>query len=288
MTSKPTPVSGVAAGIPFLAVPPPGGPNAKAPVVVAWHLADPPRTEAAFAAALPLDGLDAWRIYLGLPLSGSRLPPGGDEEIMRLSYQDAVLNIFGPVTDQAAHELGGALGELRDRLGLGDGPIGLLGGSIGAAVALLVIAESDIEISAAVLVSPLVQLTAVVEANERHYDLTYDWSEPSRQVVRRLDFVARAGEIASHGEPAMLLVVGDKDDAPGVREPAQRLQQELGARYTDSSRAELVAIPGMGHPLAEEPGVEPAPQTAHAAQVDAHAVRWLARHLPATDRPGVR
>jgi hypothetical protein len=47
-----------------------------------WHLMDPPRTEAALAAALPLAGLEAWRTYLGLPLSGSRMPPGGAEELL--------------------------------------------------------------------------------------------------------------------------------------------------------------------------------------------------------------
>jgi hypothetical protein len=50
--------------------------------VVVWHLMDPPRTEAAFAAALLLAGLEAWRTYLGLPLSGSRMPPGGAEELL--------------------------------------------------------------------------------------------------------------------------------------------------------------------------------------------------------------
>jgi hypothetical protein len=51
--------------------------------VVAWHLLDSPRTEAALAAAVPLAGLDAWRIYFGLPLSGARLPEGGYPELQR-------------------------------------------------------------------------------------------------------------------------------------------------------------------------------------------------------------
>ena len=84
------PTSGVAAGVPFLAIPPSTESRAAAPVVVAWQLMDPPRTEAAFAAAVPLAGLDAWRIYLGLPLTGSRLPPGGVDELMRFGYEDAV------------------------------------------------------------------------------------------------------------------------------------------------------------------------------------------------------
>lgn len=30
--------------------------------MMVWHLTDQPRTKATFAAALPLSGLDAWRI----------------------------------------------------------------------------------------------------------------------------------------------------------------------------------------------------------------------------------
>ncbi len=120
------PLTGLAAGVPFVAVPP--ATDSPAPIVVAWHLLDPPRTEAAFAAALPLEGLDAWRIYLGLPLCGSRTPPGGFAELMRLASEDAVLKLYGPLTSQALAELGPALAELRRRLGLSSGPIGVVGG----------------------------------------------------------------------------------------------------------------------------------------------------------------
>lgn len=280
MAAGTAPIVGVAAGVPFVAVPPTAGPSADAPVVVAWHLMDPPRTEAAFAAALPLDGLDAWRIYLGLPMSGSRMPPGGPEELMRLGYDDAVLNLHGPIASQGAEEFEVAFADLRGQLDLGDGPVGVVGGSAGAAVAQLVIAEGAIDISAAVLVSPIVQLRPLVEALARLFDITYSWSDRSLEVARRLDFVARADEIARRGQPAVLLVVGG-DDAGAVRGPAEQLRGSLASRYDDPDRAELVVVPRMGHALAEEPGIEPAAQTEHAAQVDAHAVRWLQRHLTA-------
>jgi hypothetical protein len=35
----------------------------------------------------------------------------------------------------------------------------------------------------------------------------------------------------------------------------------------------------MAHALAEEPGIEPAPQVPHAAEVDRHAVRWFRQYL---------
>ena len=278
------PLTGVAAGVPFLAFPPDSGPRSDAPIVLAWHLMDPPRTEAAFAAALSLAGLDAWRIYLGLPMCGSRSPAGGFEELMRLAFEDAVLNLHGPVAAQGAEEFPAALVELRSILGLGDGPLGLLGGSIGAAVAQTVLADGAVEVAAAVLVSPLVQLQFVVDAMSERYDMTYEWSPASHAVARRLDFVARAGEIAANGQPAVLVVVGGDDDEAGFRRPAAGLHEALAARYADPSRTALVTIPGMAHALAEEPGVEPAPQTRHAAEVDRHAVTWLQRHLPAQAR----
>ena len=275
------PLTGAAAGVPFLAFPPDSGPRADAPIVVAWHLMDPPRTEAAFAATLPLDGLDAWRIYLGLPMCGSRSPAGGFDELMRLAFQDAVLNLHGPVATQGAGEFPAALAELRSILDLGDGPLGLLGGSMGAAIAQTVLADGAFAVAAAVLVSPLVQLQSVVDAMSRRYDVTYEWSAASLAVARRLDFVARTEEIASHGQPAVLLVVGADDDEAGFHRPAAGLHESLAARYADPSRTALVTIPGMAHALAPEPGVEPAPQTPHAAEVDRQAVAWLQHHLPA-------
>ena len=273
-------LTGTAAGVPYLAVPPPTGPRADAPVVLAWHLLDAPRTERAFAAALPLDGLDAWRVHLGLPMCGSRQLPGGMEELGRLAAEDAVLRVHGPISAQAVAELGDALSALRAQLGLGDGPLGLLGGSLGAAVAQLVLAETDLPVRAAVLVSPLVRLRPTVDALARRYAVTYSWSQASSEVAARLDGVARVDELARR-EPAVLAVVGADDDVEGFRRPAEQLHEALVARYADPSRVGLVVVPGMGHALAEEPGLEPAPQTAAAREVDRLAVDWFRRHLPA-------
>ena len=266
---------GVASGVPFVAVPPETGAGADR-VVVAWHLLDPPRTESAMASALPLEGLDAWRIYLGLPMSGSRLPAGGFDELMRLGFEDGVLNIQAPVIDGAVAEFSEAYATIRRRLGIGNGPIGVLGGSAGAAAALRVMAETDVEVAAAVLVSPLVRLASVVEAMERRFGAPYAWSDASRAVAERLDLVVRAHEIAARQpRAAFLLVVGADDDEAGFRAPASELHDALAA----STNAELVVVPGMEHALAEEPGIDPAPQTPHAAVVDARTVDWFRRHL---------
>jgi alpha-beta hydrolase superfamily lysophospholipase len=188
-----------------------------------------------------------------------------------------VLNIYGPVFDQAIAEFEPALAELRQRFGLGSGPLGLLGGSAGAAIALLVLAESDVPVAATVLVSPVVQLRPVIEAGERHFGVMYNWSDRSLEVARRIDFIARANEIAEQ-ESAILLIVGEEDD-PGIRGPAASLRDALAGSYADTSRLKLESIAGMGHALVEEPGIEPAPQTAHAAQVDRLAADWFRRYL---------
>ncbi|MFI6322159.1 alpha/beta hydrolase family protein [Nonomuraea sp. NPDC050556] len=257
-------VTGTAAGVPYIAFPPITA-RQDAPVVVAWHLLDPPRTETAFAAAVPLDGLDAWRIYLGLPMSGSRLPEGGFAELVRLAGEDAVLNLHGPVVLGAAEEFAAAWPVLRERLGLGDGPLGVMGGSMGSAVAQFVVAEGGFQVAAAVLISPVVDLRAVVTALSKRYEMTYTWSPESDRLAERLDFTAR-----SLGDTALLYVVGEEDDAAGFHEPPARVP---------GARVETVA--GMEHALADEPGMEPAPQSPHAAAVDRLAVDWFSRHLVA-------
>lgn len=278
MASSVTAITGEAAGVPFIAAPPVSSALASPPVVVTWHLNDPPRSETAMAAAIPLDGLDAWRIYLGSPMSGSRLPNGSLDEFMQLGAEDAVRNLYGPITDQAAEEFPAAFAVLRDRLGFAGGPVAVLGGSQGAATALRVVAEGTVPIAAMVLVSPLVQLRPVVEAVGRQFGITYPWDEGSERIADRMDFLVRAGEIAKSGQPATLIVVGaDDDDA--ILKPAAALQHELAERYDDDGRIKLVSIPGMEHALAEEPGLEPAAQTPHAAEVDRHAVAWLRQHL---------
>lgn len=253
-------MSNTAAGVPFLAVPP-ITPRPDAPVVVAWHLLDAPRTEAALAAALPLAGLDAWRIYLGLPLCGSRSP--GLDAFMALGAQDAVRNVYGPVVEQATAEFGPALSALREQVG--NGPVSLVGGSLGAAVALSVRAAGT-EVEAMVLVSPMVALRPVVALIGEEYGVEYPWDDGSSAIADRLDFVARAGEL---GDVPVRLVVGG-EDAPAFRASVEQLNAAL-------PQADLVVVDGMGHALAEEPGLEPAPQTPAAATVDALAVQWLER-----------
>lgn len=273
-----SPIRGEAAGVPYVALPPPEDRD-RAPLVLAWHLMDPPRSEAAMAAALPLSGVTAWRVYLGLPMFGARAPSGGPDEIMRLAAEDYVLNLFGPVVEQAASEAPEVVAALRKQLPMDAGPIGVVGGSAGGAVALLILAESELPVAVAALLNPVVHVAPVLAAGERTYGMTYTWTDESRAVADRLDFAARAGEIAKrHPQPPVLLVSGARDE-PEMRDAVEGLRDALVGQYAEPDRVRFVSVPELAHALAEEPGMEPAPQTPGAKQVDEAVADWFRRHL---------
>ncbi|MEP6478364.1 MAG: hypothetical protein ABJB03_03150 [Rhodoglobus sp.] len=264
-TQSPSPITGTTSnGVPFLAIPPTSD-LAAAPIVVLWHLMDPPRSEAAFAAALPLAGLDAWKLYLGLPGFGPRAPEGGMDEIMANLMKDAPGLVHGPTHVQAADEFPGAFADLRGRLDLGaDAPVGLVGGSMGSAVAAEVLARGTSGARTAVFVSPMLDLRTMIDAVAPTFG-GYEWTEAGTEAAKRLDYVTRADEVASAG--ASIRIVVGADDAPFMAEPAKHVAAAIGA--------DLQVVPGMEHALAEEPGIEPAPQTAVARRVDPLVVEWL-------------
>lgn len=226
-------ISGTAAGVPFTALPPRDDAQ-HAPLVVTWHLMDSPCTDSAMAAALPMAALPAWRLYFGLPLTGRRLPPDGFEELMRLGAADAVLNVFDPILCQAADEAPAAVAAVRAEFGIADGPIGVAGGSLGGGVAAEVITRDTLPVVAAALVNPLVRVVAAVDANERVFDVRYEWTDASRAVADRFDFLRRAAEIAAVA-PALLVVSGE-DDHPEFRADAEALERALTSHYRDPSR----------------------------------------------------
>jgi pimeloyl-ACP methyl ester carboxylesterase len=196
------------------------------------------------ASALPLAGVAAWAVYLDLPMQGRRQLSDGLEEFMQLGYEDAVLRTFEPQVTQAVAEFPAVLTELQARLSLTDGPIGLVGASIGTLPAQIVLAEGAAQVAAAALISPVIQLAEVVAANERRFNLSYPWSEASHAVASRLDFVARADEIAArHRQPALLLITGPEDD-PAFPLQAQRLHSELRQRYKHPQRMRQLNIRG--------------------------------------------
>jgi pimeloyl-ACP methyl ester carboxylesterase len=190
-------------GVPCVVLPPAGGPRAGAPVVVAWHPLDAPGNERDFAAAVPLAGLDAWRVYVGLPLSGSRMPAGGAAEIQRRIQEDVVLRLHRHVVEGALAEFPGAFAAIRREFGIADGvPVGVLGGSMGAAAAQLVMAEGGVPVRAAVLINPVTRMRETIDALSRRFGATYGWTAASTAFAARTDFAARAEQVGGTGTGA--------------------------------------------------------------------------------------
>lgn len=247
-------------GVPFTARP---ASRADAPMVAVWHLLDPPCTPAAMAAALPLVGLDAHVVYLGLPLSGARSVHADFGEFLA-SGMDLVTEYFGPMHDQALAEFPDALADVSRRLGVSEGvPLGVMGGSAGASVAAEVLAVHGAR--AAVLVNPMLRLRPMIDATAEVLPAPYVWTPTADAVAERMDFVARAGELVATGA-ALLMIEGAADESPFL--DAVREVDALGIATAEY-------IPGVEHSLAEWPGIEPAPQIPAAKTYDARAVAWF-------------
>lgn len=259
-----SPITGTAAGVPFTALPPAdGGP---APLIVTWHMLDAPRSNAAFAAALPMHGLPAWRVHLGMPMCGARMVGGSMDAALELVRKDALMSYLHPFVQQAAEEFPAALASIREQLPVDDGPIGVLGGSLGGAVALRILADTGIPVFAGAVVNAAIRMRSVVSL----FPGDYPYDAESEKAVDSLDFVARSGDLAGR---APLLVVSGELDHPALRTDALHLVDALG------SQAELLSIPGLAHPLADEPGIEPAPQLPLAREVDTGLTAWFRRRL---------
>jgi dienelactone hydrolase len=259
-----SPMTGTAAGVPFTALPPAS--DGPAPLIVTWHMLDAPRSDAAFAAALPMNDLPAWRVHLGMPRCGARMVNGSMDAGLELIQKDVLMAALYPFVRQAAEEFPAALASIRAQLPVDDGPIGVLGGSLGGAVALRILADTDIPVFAGAVVNAAIRMRSVIDL----FPGDYPYDAESRKVAESLDFVAKASAVAAR---APLLVVSGEQDHPALRADAVSLVDAVG------ERAELLSIPGLAHPLADEPGIEPAPQLPLAREVDAGLTTWFRRHL---------
>ncbi|SQD98375.1 MULTISPECIES: alpha/beta hydrolase-fold protein [unclassified Parafrankia] len=269
------PITGYAAGVPFTALPPAGGADVPAPLVVTWHMMDAPRSDSAFAAALPLADVPAWRVHLGMPLVGRRPVEGAYEAALA----DPVLRYVDPVVRQATEEFLPALDALEDELPLSGGPIGIVGASLGGTVALNVVARVPVQVSAVALVNPAIRARTVVDIFTAAAGTSYEWDERAHAAADHLDFVAHAGLISGRRPAPAVLVVSGELDYPISRSDAGELMAALQAEYQDPARVRLSTIAGLDHPLAEQPGIEPAPQIPLAKVVDRVVSEWFRANL---------
>ncbi|WP_116247686.1 S9 family peptidase [Nocardiopsis sp. FIRDI 009] len=274
------PLTGTAAGVPYLALPP-ATTDAPAPLVLALHAFEPPRGEAALAGAVPMTPLPAWRVYLGLPLFGARLPEGGVAEVNRRGERDYLVELFGPVVEEAAAELHRVTDALRALLPVTEDPVGLVGVGAGASAALLALAESRLPIGAAAVVNPVVDPALALAARERRTGSPYEWTARSRQTREWLDFTARAGDVA-RGRTPLLIVNGGRDD---VVSPGDGLALHDALRTQGAEHAlRHIVVPDLAHTIGPEPGLDPGPLTPAGVLTDRALTEWLHRHLTSSSQ----
>jgi predicted esterase len=238
------------------------------PPVILWHGFGPPENEEQLMHALPLDDVPAVKVYLGLPLFGSRAPSGGMQELARRQQEDVALQVFEPVVMGAAQELPNVLRALAEGKCMRAGePVAAIGFSAGGAAVLAALADRRAPIDAAVTLNASTGLSDSVSAYERATGKSYEWSNRSRALASRSDAVKRAGDIARQ-TPALLLIHG-AEDAMLRPENAQKLHDALRPLYARAgaeSRLQLSLIPGLQHTLAP-------PVTAQA--LNAQMQKWL-------------
>jgi hypothetical protein len=76
-----------------------------------------------------------------------------------------------------------------------------------------------------------------------------------------------------------VLLVSGELDYPTSRADALEMVSALQAGYVDTGRVRLSTVAGLEHPLAERPGLEPAPQTPLARVVDRMVSEWFQENL---------
>ncbi|WP_207399406.1 hypothetical protein [Actinomadura fibrosa] len=311
------PVYGTAAGAGYVALPPTAVDavaTGATRLIIAWPGFDPPRTAGALAAAIPMTGVPAWRVFLDLP---GRSPGGlGSGAILESEAVEA----YGAAVIRAVESLPATVAELRRDLAIPDGPIGLAGFSAGAAAALLAVARGTVPVSTAALVAPVVAPSRAARAVEKRAGRDRTWTEPARALADRLDLGSLAGDIAAR-DVALLFVAGAKDRvvppseitalcdalrrsaasltaaAPADGPPADASPNASGEASGEASgtgcAVESVTL-RMGHALVPEPGTEPRPPITEAVRADGVLTEWFrerlaeVRHLPVAEAPAVR
>jgi len=223
------------------------------PPIILWHGFGPPASEDAMMDALPLDDVDAVKVYLGLPLFGARAPDGGMKELARLQSEDVGLQVFKPVVTGAGDELPGVVAALQSGACMQrGGAIDLIGFSAGGAAALYSLAQGSVHVDAAVLINASAGLSASVQAYEHATKKTYAWSPASRELAQKTDAAVRAGDIA-RAHPALIFLSGTADsvvDTGAISEVYEKLKPYY---RNDEVRLQWKVMPAMAHQWAADP-----------------------------------
>ena len=264
------------------------------PLILLWHGFGSPNCEADIAEVFPLQQVNAWKAYLGLPLFGKRSI--GHEASMHRLTEDYVLKLLLPVMEQAAAELPKVVERLRSHCHLEDNaPLGLFGFSVGSLTTLLTLVENPLPIQAAAVVGGTKDLSSVVDGYERfvqtsyealkqqypNLKLTYEWSEESEAAKPRLDFVAHSNRIAQRKPaPAILLTHGVQDEVFDISD-VETLYTALKTEYQAINHSEKVSLKIFQHlkhaiDLTSNPSSE---QSADLVEMESAIADWFNQFL---------
>ncbi|MBE9213541.1 prolyl oligopeptidase family serine peptidase [Plectonema cf. radiosum LEGE 06105] len=280
------------AGVPVI-VHPPANPSLPAPLIVLWHGFGIPNSEELLAEVLPLEEVQAWKAYLGLPSFGKRLPAGGIDEIERRYMEDFLLKLLLPTSEQAMQELPNVIEALLAKFPIDHKEeIGLFGFSAGGLAVLLTLLESSVAIKTIVLAGVTKDLVSIVDGNERakkqlHPELNeeqikYRWSEASELAKKRLDFIARASEIVKRQPiPAILFVHGSQDEVFAVNQ-IEELYAAIAPYYSQTNQSErlcLQTFEHLGHDINLEAAKNSPELQQDIAELQQVVTAWFVKHL---------
>jgi len=240
------------------------------PPIVLWHGLGPPASAADLMEDLPLDEVPAVKVYLGLPLLGTRAPTAESDSLAQRQAQDYALRIFAPVVVGAAHELPTVLVELRRQGCLrGSDSIGLFGFSAGGTAVLVALLEQKVPVRVAVTVNAPTGLQSAVGALERATKQPYMWSDAARRLAERTDATQHGARIA----PRALLLFQGADDEVVAPADTVSLAESLRPFYERSGTAQklqLTVAPGVSHNWADRRSL---------GQVSASVAAWFNQYL---------
>jgi len=252
-------------------------------LVVLYHGFGPPQNPRALAEVLRLEEMNAVLAFVNLPMVADRMPAGGRDELLRVQKEDFVNGFFFRSISGATAELQQIVKELNATYHLEvDKGIGLFGFSAGGAAALLALLESDVPITAAVIVNAPMCVMQNVENWQRTLKRQFEWDNASWKAASRYDAQLRADKIAERKiPPALLIVQGDADKQLGI-EPARRAFEALKQRYVgrgEADRIQFEVIHGLAHNFGPGSGATGSAQASIDLEIEQKTKHWFERFL---------
>ncbi len=265
-------------GVPVL-ISRPGIVNPNTRLIVLYHGFGPPQNPRALAEVLRLEEKDAVLAFVNLPMVADRMPAGGKDELLRVQKEDFVNGFFFRSISGATAELQQIVKDLNATYHLdADKGIGLFGFSAGGAAALLAMLESDVPITAAVIVNAPTSVTQNVENWQRTLKRQFEWDDASRKAASRYDVELQADKIAKRKIlPALLILQGDADEQFGVG-PARRAFDALKQRYVARGEAERIqfeVIHGLAHNFGPGSGATGSAQGSIDLEIEQKTKHWF-------------